>query len=167
MASYLINCIPDIVNKRYLELGVYHKATFNAVMCFQKTSVDLYTDADYRMSTSDFFRQLPLGTIYDIVYIDADHSLTALVSDYNNCIEHLSPDGFLFIHDLIPPDETHTASYYCGDGYKLLDHWIRTGSNPSIYSLNGDYGLTLVRYPNKVNPFDIQQTKYTYFRSYF
>ncbi len=162
MASYIINHIPNINNKTYLELGVYTKATFNAVQAKQKTSVDIKMPADYMMSTDQFFQTIPADILYDVIFIDADHSIESLIKDYNNCVDHLAPDGYLLIHDLVPPDEEHTAPWYCGDSFKLLNHWI-LACTPEIYVLNGDYGLTLVRNPQRVQSVDLEAS-YTDFR---
>ena len=46
MAAYLINCVPNMAQKSYLELGVYSGSTFNAVLANKKVSVDEYEAHD-------------------------------------------------------------------------------------------------------------------------
>lgn len=154
MASYLINCIPDIQSKRYLELGIYKGSTFNAVHVKDKVSVDLYEPAMFRMDTDSFFRTLGDDEKFDVIYIDACHEYHHVVSDFNNSVNHLNPGGLIFVHDLIPPTEEMTSLDYCGDGFKLLHHIITNCPEQYEYrSLaidQGDYGLTVF-----VNPVDL------------
>jgi hypothetical protein len=151
MASYLINSIPKIESKKYLELGVYMGATFNAVKADFKKSVDLVTPADYQMSTQEFFR-LPSLPKFDIAYIDADHSVAAVVRDFNQVQKVLSRNSYLFVHDLFPQTEELTASWYCGDGYKFLAYIVESGlMNGNFLVLDGDYGLAVFRKLKKID----------------
>lgn len=151
MASYLINCVPNIDQKSYLELGVHAGATFNAVNAKYKESVDTETEhtPTHPMTTDDFF-SWAAGALsdkyrWDVIYIDACHEYKQVVRDYNNAILRLNnPGGVIFLHDLVPPDESFTAPHYCGDAWRLLYQWIAGYDDPHFYTLRGDYGLTAV-----------------------
>lgn len=150
MASYLINHVPCIEDKRYLELGVHQGSTFHAVLAGNKTSVDAEHPADFKMSTDAFFDEVVnsnkygLSLTWDVIYIDACHEYRQVVRDYNNSIRHLTKHGIIFLHDLVPPDEDHTKQHYCGDAYRLLYQWLMGDADPKFYTLNNDYGLTAV-----------------------
>lgn len=146
MPAYLINEIPNIQNLSYLELGIFDGVHLSCIGSRIKTSVDRDNPADFRMSTDDFFAQLDPTVKFDLVYIDADHHCTSIQKDFNNCLKHLTPTGSIFLHDLFPQTEELTAPHYCNNGYVFLDALIRQ-RYPKIYTLDDDYGVTLVHQP--------------------
>lgn len=152
MASYLINSIKNIQNKKYLELGVNQKFTFSSILSTNKVSVDILPEfnADFTMSTDEYFNQLSIDEKFDVIYIDACHNINNLIKDFNNSVQHLYPNGFIFVHDLVPPSEDMILPYYCGDSYKLL-HWVIDNYQGKYWVLNEDYGLTCFYNPIKVN----------------
>lgn len=155
MASYLINCLPDMANKSYLELGIYKGATFNNVASKHKVSVDNEQAAMYKMTTDAFFAQLEKQALFDVIYIDACHEVQHVVRDFNNSVKHLRPGGLIFVHDLIPPNREFTAQHYCGDGYKFLSYYMKAFSPDHYMSLTpaeGDYGLTVFIRPQHLVP---------------
>lgn len=140
----LVNSIPDIENKSYLELGVWDGRHFNQIKAKHKVSVDITWNPTYKMTTDEFFAKNK--DRFDIIFIDADHRIKCVYRDYMNSIKWC--DEYLFIHDLIPPAEEFACENgdWAGDGYKLLMHWILNKAN-NIYTLNYNSGLTLVRPP--------------------
>jgi hypothetical protein len=144
-AATVINSIPGIGRMKYLELGVAGGKTFNAIKAGEKIGVDKsYRPAPgcLQLDTDTFF--MSLTTVkFDVIFIDADHTYDQVVKDYNNSMRHLAADGWIFIHDLVPPDEMHTDPRLCGDGYKFLVQ-LR-GCDPPIKILDDDYGLTAIR----------------------
>jgi len=150
MSSYVVNCLPGIENKRYLELGIYNGANFSVVKSTDKVSVDSQFPALFQMTTDEYFSQLSSKEKFDVVYIDACHQRENVVRDFNNVLKHLNSDGIIFVHDLIPDTEELTAAWYCGDGFKVLAHILKNQPNDfEIYSLDSDYGLTVFVNPKK------------------
>lgn len=145
MAShYLVNCLPGIEKKRYLELGVFKGGNFHAVKAKEKVSVDIEFQPTFLGTTDQFFAQLSSSDKFDIVYIDACHERDFVVRDFNNTLRHLTPGGIVLVHDLIPDTERFTAPHFCGDGYVVLAHILTNQSEDyHMYSLNSDYGLTV------------------------
>jgi hypothetical protein len=152
LAKDIINAIPGIENKRYLELGLGRGETFNAVRARSKMSVDIQYSPMFRMSTDEFFAILSENVLFDVIFIDAGHDFANVVHDFNNSVEHLSMGGYILVHDLLPPDESHTARDLCGDGYKLLAYFIeeRIDDLRSLYM--NDFGLTVFKNPNSNQP---------------
>lgn len=150
MAWYLINEIPGVKALRYLELGTQTNYTFSRIECLDKTSVDILHPADFQMSTDEFFRTIPKDKLYDIIFIDACHVYDFVVRDYINSVEHLSPGGIIFIHDLFPPDENHTSPSLCGDGYKFLSFLVE--SVVPVFVLGFDFGLSMILRPPVLYP---------------
>ena len=141
MASYLINCVKNIKEKSYLELGIYKGITFGTVEAKRKVSVDLHQPAMFQMLTDDYFAQLDPNEKFDAIYIDANHNFDFVVRDFNNSVEHLNKDGIIFVHDLVPPTIKDTVPEICEDGFKLLC-WA-FDEDIEFYTLDGDYGLTV------------------------
>lgn len=146
MPNYLINEIPDIANMRYLELGVFDSHHFSTIQSTDKTSVDIEHPADFIMSTDDFFAQTTRDEKWDVIYIDADHTWTSVLLDFNNSIKHLSLGGCIFLHDLYPETEHLTQSQFCGNAYIFLHHMLEA-SYPNVFTQDSDYGITFVYSP--------------------
>jgi len=156
-AAQLINAVPDIEKKRYLELGVETGETFNVVRAYQKHGVDIAVRpaglhlscsvAYHQGGTDNFFETAE--RVWDVIFIDAGHAYEQVLRDYNNSVRHLASGGYLFIHDLVPPSEAHCALNWCGDGWKLLMQ-LRA-RKATMVTLDCDYGLTCVRYPPRIS----------------
>lgn len=146
MPTYLLNEIPNIKEKSYLELGIFNGDHFRTVNAKTKTSVDLNHPADYVMTTDDYFKQLDPSVKFDLVYIDADHDCRSVQKDFNNCLDHLSSTGSIFLHDLYPENENLTRPEYCDNAFIFLDSAIKTGYK-NIFTLDADYGVTLFYRP--------------------
>ena len=58
MSSVIINNLPDIENKTYLELGVFDGTNFNQILSKNKFSVDVNGNASYTGTTDNYFSQL-------------------------------------------------------------------------------------------------------------
>ena len=142
MNNFIINKIPDIQNKSYLELGVGNGRNFADVLASDKTSVDINGLGDFTGTTDDFFQINQ--RVWNVIFIDANHQFDYVLRDYNNavscCLEWVA------LHDMIPPSEKHTSPRLCGDGYKLLYHLV-TETNAKVYPMDNNYGFTLVKMP--------------------
>jgi ribosomal protein L7Ae-like RNA K-turn-binding protein len=133
----------------YLELGVLNKLNFNKIHCSNKTSVDLNYDADYKMSTDDFFKINK--SKYDIIFIDANHIEEFLTRDILNSLNALKAGGVIICHDCNPPDENSQKD----ENYLYQTAWkafvkFRNESKYLTYCLPYDCGLGIIdtRYPN-------------------
>jgi len=111
----------DIINllirqydfSRYLEIGVYTGENFSRIQCQEKTSVDPVQlgFTTHVMTSDEFFRQIPIYEMYDIIFIDGLHEYHQCYKDIVNATRHLSPNGFILCHDMNPPTEWHTRSF--------------------------------------------------------
>jgi len=159
-AAGLINAVPNIEKLRYLELGCAGGGTFCNVRASSKDAVDFACGPPpgaggfFAGKTDDFFGGIadPSVRNWDVVFIDAGHMLENVVRDYENSRKHLAPGGYIFLHDLWPPDEGFTTPNWCGDGYKLLMWLVKNGA--TVATLDIDYGLTCVREPFLVREHD-------------
>jgi hypothetical protein len=145
-AADLINCLPNIENLSYLELGVWYGNTFNKINCKDKVGVDLRFPATYSGITTDEFFSINFRQ-FDIIFIDADHSCLSVARDFNNSIKRAKK--FILMHDLVPPDRNHAKSTACGDAYKILNYFIDNHINYLTLRNPEDCGLTVVIPPFK------------------
>jgi hypothetical protein len=107
MENNLIS-LPSFINffiqngqyRNYLELGVMDGATFRAVECDKKTSVDNMASRggwspDYIMDTDSFFRNVAptLPEKFDIIFIDAFHEAEQTYRDIVSSLLYLKEGG--------------------------------------------------------------------------
>ena len=121
----------SIKPENYLELGVRDGACFTKVapLCKKATGVDAdpsnrgkFTLAPnmkyFEMTTDEYFEQLDKDELFDVIFIDADHSHEQSLKDFINAKEHLMDDGFVFFHDTYPFNESYMAVNKCNYCYK-------------------------------------------------
>lgn len=98
----------------FLEIGIEHGITFEAVRFKKKIGVDpnplFYNFRPYRSKvirdTSDnFFNTLELNTLFQFIYIDGLHVFDQVFRDLTNSLMHLDQFGTILIDDTIPADE--------------------------------------------------------------
>lgn len=99
----------------YLEIGVAHGATFEAVDFPFKWGVDpvpkfnthlLPQGSRFACQTSDeFFSQLDPAVRFDLVFVDGLHEWHQTYTDVLNCIAHSHPCTVILLDDVIPADE--------------------------------------------------------------
>jgi hypothetical protein len=91
---------------KYLEIGVETGYTFNNVHFTNKTGVDpspTFNSVDLVIKTSDdFFENLQLDSLFDIVFIDGMHQSEYVIKDINNSIKYLNDNGKILLDDIIP-----------------------------------------------------------------
>lgn len=116
----------------YVELGLYDGETFFKVLPHVKNAhgVDMimkpavsskshYIGVNlHEMSTDTFFESN--NFTIDMAFIDADHSSTSALKDFENCLIRLNPGGVIFMHDTDPCEDRLIHPGYCGDSYKIV-----------------------------------------------
>lgn len=144
MSSEIINFLPNIENKSYLELGVNDNSNFSKIKSTNKFSVDINGKAMFTGTTDEYFEKHKEK--FDIIFIDANHDYDYVLRDLNNSIDRCNE--WILIHDLIPPSKKYIQSKFCSDGYKILQY-ILTEEKINVYPMNENYGLTLLKMPIK------------------
>lgn len=162
-----VNCLPEIEKKIYLELGIGYGLNYAAVRSRYKYGVDHNSQipATFSLTTDDFFYLLRPDFKFDVVYIDACHSFSAFVKDFNNSVAHLNKGGCIFAHDLVPPAAHYTAPCLCDDGYRAL-HYIMTNKIMPCYTSMDNCGLTFFPNPIAIQPPSDYAVSYQNFMSY-
>lgn len=161
----------DIINKlikkfdykSYLEIGVSVGETFKNVVCDNKVSVDTeqYGHTTFKMTSDEYFNQLPQSTKFDIIFIDNMHLWECCYNNIENSLKHLSPNGIIVCHDMNPfyyaksTRNPNTDTYFIGwngDVWKSLVK-VRT-EHSDIYSCmieDCDEGLGIIAFGSQ-NP---------------
>lgn len=146
MTCEIVNHIPDIKSKTFLELGYRDGANFKLIECKNKYSVDINWLADFTGTTDEFFESISPFQTWDIIFIDANHDYEFVLRDFNHAVEHAAE--WVILHDMIPPTERHTEKRFCSDAYKVL-YRLRMETDLQVYSMQGHMGLTFVRIPRR------------------
>jgi len=119
--------------KIYLELGLYEGETFNKVRRVSPNSRCVGVDINelslggeiYICTTEKFFEKFNGNA--DMVFIDADHKYESALEDFENSLRILNPGGCILMHDTDPEKDFLFDSGYCGDSYRLVEHFESRG----------------------------------------
>jgi predicted O-methyltransferase YrrM len=128
---YLLNHLASWIEPfRYLELGVRDGVTLSHVQkhakqCYGVDINFLNKDFDdnvtlFEMCTDDFFNQLDNHLVFDLVFIDADHSKEQVYKDFMNVKDRVIEDGFVLFHDTYPFSEKSIDPLFSGDCYLTI-----------------------------------------------
>lgn len=121
--------------KSYCELGTQVRGiNFDKIVCADKYCVDINpsADADFTGSTDKFFEQLDRS--FDLYFIDASHHAEDVKRDFENALNHLTPNGIICLHDCNPLKEEHTIV----PRPTVTGHW-----NGSVYK----FAASMPKYP--------------------
>lgn len=146
----------------YLELGVRDfNSVFNHIDCDIKHSVDInMKSANYMMSTDDFFQNLNLGILdidknfkWDVIFIDANHLADFVKKDILNSLQHLSDNGIIFLHDVLPVKYEHQTEYGGNQtAWKVIPYLLKYHPEVHICTIpekNGGLGFLIKNPSNK------------------
>ena len=125
----------DIINKfindrhftRYLEIGTFRNDNYNKINAIRcSVDPDPEANANFCMTSDEFFKSLDKDIKYDIVFIDGLHEHSQVYRDIQNSLNHLNPNGIIVMHDCMPKNEkmqlwdnkSHQHEEWYGDVYK-------------------------------------------------
>jgi hypothetical protein len=100
---------------RYLEVGVSHGKTFNALDIPFKDAVDPKFKFDtvaqtrpgvnfHEVASDDFFSKLDRSVKYDLIFLDGLHTFEQTYRDFCNCLQHIHEGSVIVIDDTFPND---------------------------------------------------------------
>lgn len=140
-------------NCKYLELGVLHEEVYKSICCDSqnKFGVDPVIGGNFRMTSNKFFKNVN-NLIFDVIFIDADHTYKSLQEDIKNSLSVLNKNGIIFIHDLLPRNKLEaspkqTINLWHGETWKVAYELSR---NPGLCLkiVNIDMGLGILKKNN-------------------
>jgi GT2 family glycosyltransferase len=107
---------------RYLEIGSFKRECFNKIRAPFKSDIDPrgMPKTTYAMPSDDAFRIMQPEEQYDVIFIDGLHHCEQVIRDVFNAGRHLSPQGYIVLHDCRPPDKEVTLRKNdpaCGEKY--------------------------------------------------
>lgn len=150
-----MNTRTDVINyfikyrnyRTYLEIGVDDGINFMNVDCSEKIGVDpsfakLHTSARpycVRMTSDEFFNSIPIDQLFDIIFIDGDHTYEQVVKDIAYSKKHLSVNGVIIMHDVYVFDEKQTVynndSVYMGTTYQAFIQQVMMNEIKHMYNV--------------------------------
>lgn len=150
-----MNTRTDVINyfikyrnyRTYLEIGVDDGINFMNVDCSEKIGIDpsfakLHTSARpycVRMTSDEFFNSIPTDQLFDIIFIDGDHTYEQVVKDIANSKKHLSANGVIIMHDVYVFDEKQTVynndSIYMGTTYQAFIQQVMMNEIKHMYNV--------------------------------
>ncbi len=105
----------------------------------------------YNMKSEEFFKSHK-NTLCNIAlaFIDGDHEYEVVLQDFENVADLMVPNGYVFLHDTLPPNDSWKVPHKCGTVYKLLadlEEWDRELIDVFSFPKSAfDVGLTMVRF---------------------
>lgn len=128
---------PDV----YCELGIYEAYTFNRMLPYVGHGIgidirdkrvhitDTHDNWEFFKGTSKEFVEKYSGPKIDLLFIDADHTATAVIQDLENLKPHIKPEtGMVLLHDTYPVRKDLIQPGYCGNAWeaaKEVHHSLR------------------------------------------
>ena len=151
--SNLIKWLVKLTNcQKYLEIGVstgdnIYEIRYEVDFCECVDTVDNLSNKDkikFNLESSDNFF-VKNSNIYDIIFIDGDHSFEQVKVDFENALKVLNKYGIIILHDTDPIEEFLLQASYCNDSYKIVDYIYENHSELNIITLPiHETGLSLV-----------------------
>ena len=143
----------DIINrlirhngyKKYLEIGVFKRKTFDNIKIKNKDGVDPLGNCNFKMTSDVFFKQIDPGTIYDIVFIDGLHIKDQVLRDIDNSLMQLSKNGIIVVHDCNPKSKYMADPVWNGTVWEAIVELRMTRSDLDICVVDEDFGCGLIR----------------------
>ena len=138
--------------KSYLEFGTHDNETIGLVECPKLFGVDLQLICDnvkdvhfFQMTTQEFIKKHAEAVgPFDFVFIDADHSESAVSEDFHGIWPYVSPEGIVCLHDTNPESEHDTEPTLCGDAWKFAKK-LTQDKRFECMTLPYHPGLTMIR----------------------
>jgi hypothetical protein len=167
-----IDVINHIVSRKgftkYLEIGVrFPWECFDHIQCSHKDGVDPGIENEsnpvkYPFTSDDFFTRLESGMTdlppdfkWDVVFVDGLHISHQVERDILNSLNHLSPDGYIVLHDCNPflyegarferAIEDYWGQAWNGTVWKAIYKLLCSRSDLDVFTVNTDEGLGIIK----------------------
>ena len=149
--TYIINYLAKKINaKKYLEIGIDQRATFDNIDIPFKVGVDPYVDSPgtVQQTSDDFF--IANNEKFDLIFIDGLHHVDQVYRDIINSLGCLNPDGIIVCHDMLPTSEDmqitpFRGGMWTGDCWKAFVNLRQTREDLEMFTIDVDMGLGVIR----------------------
>ena len=143
----------------YLEIGCRLDGSFRKVNSKIKFGVDPNSGGTHRMTSDEFFETNT--QVFDVIFVDGLHWSEQVTKDIRNGLQHLSPNGFIVVHDCLPQKESHQlypmdlsvssednlSNLWLGDCWKAVVT-LNGQSDVDFITLDTDFGCSVVKRKN-------------------
>lgn len=140
--------------KKY-QRKIYHNDIQRSVIENCKTVPGYFLpNAVIVQDSSDNFFQLTDFAPIALTFIDGDHIYEQVKKDFEHALDLTVPNGYIFLHDTLPLDETWIRETSCGDVYRLRKE-LNKRSDLDVFTFNHsawNVGLTMIRKIPKQEP---------------
>ncbi len=203
LRSHIVQyCIDASGGKTYVEIGVRAGETFCNVAAERKIGIDPMAAAlavkeeltkgesihYYQMTSDDFFRthkDLFANEKIDVAFVDGLHTYEQSLRDVCHCLDHMTEEGVVIIHDCNPQSEAAAIPVTCeedakkcaakmglpltseweGDVWKTIAYLRSMRNDLFVCVLDCDFGVGIVTKGRAENPVcysagDIDQLTY-------
>jgi len=110
----------------YLEIGCADNFTFKYVKVPNKVGVDPERGGTVRVTSDEYFCNLPEDAKFDLIFIDGFHQSDQVYRDIENSLKHLNENGLIVLHDCNPAKEKYqipNPGIWTGDAWKAFVHF--------------------------------------------
>lgn len=146
---YLEICTP-IAGQRFSRidrgrLRCRHRLMYRCPPNFQDGSEITFRSADNRIS-----HLLDPALPYDLIFIDAHHTLDCSLRDLQTALEMLSPEGAIVVHDCSPNSKAVATPWFhpgswCGVTYCAYVDFVFSHPNLAYYTVDTDFGCGVIK----------------------
>jgi len=160
----LINKFIEVKKYRtYLEIGAGQRDNFDQIILQNLYKVcvdpDPTTNATFKMSSDEYFKQLNHDVKFDIIFIDGLHESNQVDNDIHNSLNHLNTNGVVLCHDCLPeyemvqkyPRESMEDAWY-GDVWKSIFRLRIFRADVKVYTVQLCTGIAIITKTLKTQP---------------
>ena len=136
----------------YLEIGVRNPSDhFDKIKARHKIGVDSVPRRNdiVKCTSDEYFGSLSPEAKFDLVFIDGLHHYEQVLRDIENSLKHLSEEGVIVCHDMLPESEEQQivpqrVESWTGDCWKAWA-WLRmTRADLEMCVINTDHGVGII-----------------------
>jgi hypothetical protein len=171
----IINALLDeTIERRYLEIGVQAGRCGANVRASEKWGVDPAPRPGcerqykqfFRITSDEFFERVRTAELFDVIFIDGLHEAEQVLRDADNALRHLSPGGFVVLHDCNPESEIaqrvpRETGVWNGDCWKAMVS-LRQRADVEAFTVNTDHGVGIVQKKENAAPLRDVPAELTY-----
>lgn len=157
---------------KYLEIGIFNGENFKYVQAPLKHGVDpgsegiIAPEVTHPVTSDRFFESIDQDYLYDIVFIDGLHYADQVAKDIKNSLKHLNANGFVLLHDCLPPDYDHQVvprkqTGWTGDVWRAFVGFKQANSLFSCV-VDTDLGVGIIKNSPDIELKDFSPVNMTY-----
>jgi hypothetical protein len=140
----------------YLEIGIFDGENISKINTKIKHGVDpgaegvVSSYVTHKCTSDIFFSTIDSNIKYDIIFIDGLHHADQVAKDIINSLNHLSGNGYLVLHDCIPPNYEsqiipRQTLVWTGDVWRAFVGFRLSNTNIDSWTIDTDHGVGIIK----------------------